>query len=67
MFKTLVSDAVAFMLTSAAASAATFEFEVNTSVGITARVLSDLGKTQARESKIILGAAVIDDILGLVF
>jgi len=37
-----------------------------TSVGITARVLTDLGKIQARESKIILGAAVLDDILGLV-
>ena len=37
-----------------------------TSVGITARVLTDLGKIQARESKIILGAAVIDDVLGLV-
>jgi Kef-type K+ transport system membrane component KefB len=37
-----------------------------TSVGITARVLADLGKLQQRESKIILGAAVIDDILGLV-
>ncbi len=37
-----------------------------TSVGITARVLSDLGKINARESKIILGAAVIDDVLGLV-
>ena len=37
-----------------------------TSVGITARVLKDIGKIQARESKIILGAAVIDDILGLV-
>ena len=37
-----------------------------TSVGITARVLSDLGKLSARESKIILGAAVIDDVLGLV-
>ncbi|HEX2253783.1 MAG TPA: cation:proton antiporter [Thermoanaerobaculia bacterium] len=37
-----------------------------TSVGITARVLTDLGKVQARESKVILGAAVIDDILGLV-
>lgn len=37
-----------------------------TSVGITARVLKDLGKMQLRESKIILGAAVIDDILGLV-
>lgn len=37
-----------------------------TSVGITARVLTDLGKISARESKIILGAAVIDDVLGLV-
>jgi Kef-type K+ transport system membrane component KefB len=37
-----------------------------TSVGITARVLKDLGKTSARESRIILGAAVIDDVLGLV-
>ncbi len=37
-----------------------------TSVGITARVLDDLGKLSARESKIILGAAVIDDVLGLV-
>jgi len=37
-----------------------------TSVGITARVLTDLGKIQAKESKIILGAAVIDDVLGLV-
>jgi Kef-type K+ transport system membrane component KefB len=37
-----------------------------TSVGITARVLADLGKLSARESKIVLGAAVIDDVLGLV-
>jgi len=37
-----------------------------TSVGITARVLTDLGKITTRESKIILGAAVIDDVLGLV-
>jgi Kef-type K+ transport system membrane component KefB len=37
-----------------------------TSVGITARVLADLGKLAARESRIILGAAVIDDVLGLV-
>jgi Kef-type K+ transport system membrane component KefB len=37
-----------------------------TSVGITARVLKDLGVTQSREGQIILGAAVIDDILGLV-
>jgi Kef-type K+ transport system membrane component KefB len=37
-----------------------------TSVGITARVLTDLGKVTTREAKIILGAAVIDDVLGLV-
>ncbi|MBM80684.1 MAG: sodium:proton antiporter [Planctomycetaceae bacterium] len=37
-----------------------------TSVGITARVLQDLGQSKARESQIILGAAVIDDVLGLV-
>lgn len=37
-----------------------------TSVGITARVLADLGKLHAKESKIVLTAAIIDDILGLV-
>jgi Na+:H+ antiporter len=36
-----------------------------TSVGITARVLKDLGKLNTREARIILGAAVIDDVLGL--
>ncbi|HEX3282855.1 MAG TPA: cation:proton antiporter [Pyrinomonadaceae bacterium] len=36
-----------------------------TSVGITARVLKDLGKVKLRESRIILGAAVIDDVIGL--
>jgi Kef-type K+ transport system membrane component KefB len=36
-----------------------------TSVGITARVLSDLGYTGTRVARIILGAAVIDDILGI--
>lgn len=36
-----------------------------TSVGITARVLKDLGKLSLRESRIILGAAVIDDVIGL--
>ncbi|HXT52467.1 MAG TPA: cation:proton antiporter, partial [Thermoanaerobaculia bacterium] len=30
------------------------------------RVLADLGKLQAPESRIVLGAAVIDDVLGLV-
>lgn len=37
-----------------------------TSVAITARVLSDLGQLKRDESQVILGAAVIDDILGLV-
>jgi Kef-type K+ transport system membrane component KefB len=36
-----------------------------TSVGITARVLTDLGKISTSEARIIIGAAVIDDILGL--
>lgn len=36
-----------------------------TSVGITARVLRDLGKLATPEARIILGAAVIDDVLGL--
>src|SRR2546422_5741675 len=36
-----------------------------TSVGITARVLRDLGQTYRTEAKIILGAAAIDDVLGL--
>ena len=36
-----------------------------TSVGITARVLRDLGQMNRQESRIILGAAVIDDVLGL--
>jgi len=37
-----------------------------TSVGITARVLSDVKRTSSKEGRIILGAAVIDDVLGLV-
>jgi Kef-type K+ transport system membrane component KefB len=37
-----------------------------TSVGITARVLSDLGQSRSREARVILGAAVVDDVLGLV-
>ena len=37
-----------------------------TSVGITARVLQDLGRSQSAESRVILGAAVIDDVLGLI-
>jgi Kef-type K+ transport system membrane component KefB len=37
-----------------------------TSVGITARVLKDLGKSTTIEARTVLGAAVIDDVLGLV-
>src|SRR5574341_655421 len=36
-----------------------------TSVGITARVFHDLGALDSREAQIVLGAAVIDDVLGL--
>jgi Kef-type K+ transport system membrane component KefB len=39
---------------------------VATSVGITARVLRDLGVLATTESRIILGAAVIDDILAMI-
>lgn len=38
---------------------------VATSVGITARVLADLGLLDSTAARIILGAAVIDDVLGL--
>lgn len=37
-----------------------------TSVGITASVLKDLGALGSPEAKVILGAAVIDDVLGLI-
>jgi Kef-type K+ transport system membrane component KefB len=37
-----------------------------TSVGITARVFRDLGKSQIIEARIVLGAAVVDDVLGLI-
>ena len=37
-----------------------------TSVGITARVLQDLGRARSPEARLILGAAVIDDVLSLV-
>ncbi len=39
---------------------------VATSVGITARVISDMKVTRALESRIIIGAAVIDDVLGMI-
>ncbi|HUR00533.1 MAG TPA: cation:proton antiporter [Gemmatimonadaceae bacterium] len=37
-----------------------------TSVGISARVLSDLGQLSSREGQVVLGAAVIDDVVGLI-
>jgi len=37
-----------------------------TSVGITARVLKDMQRIQTREARVVLGAAVIDDVLGLI-
>ena len=37
-----------------------------TSVGITGRVFRDLGKLQTKEAQIVLGAAVIDDVMGLI-
>jgi Kef-type K+ transport system membrane component KefB len=37
-----------------------------TSVGITARVLQELRRSHSLEARVILGAAVIDDVLGLV-
>lgn len=37
-----------------------------TSIGITSKVLSELGKLTSTEGQIILGAAVIDDVLGII-
>lgn len=37
-----------------------------TSIGITVRVLNDLNRHQAKEGQIVLGAAVLDDVLGVV-
>ncbi len=51
-------DNVAYLFLGAAMTA--------TSVGITARVFKDLGKLQMKEAQIILGAAVIDDVMGLI-
>lgn len=39
---------------------------VATSVGITARVIKDMHLMEARESRIIIAAAVIDDVLGMI-
>jgi Kef-type K+ transport system membrane component KefB len=37
-----------------------------TSIGISARILKDFGRTRERGPQIVIGAAVIDDIIGLV-
>ena len=37
-----------------------------TSIGITARVLRDLNQIRSKESQLVLGAAVLDDVLGLI-
>jgi len=37
-----------------------------TSIGITVRVLSDLRRQQSSEGQIVLGAAVLDDVMGVV-
>lgn len=37
-----------------------------TSIGITVRVLTDLKRQHAVESQVVLGAAVIDDVLGVI-
>lgn len=37
-----------------------------TSIGITSRVLSEIGKLNSREGQIILGAAITDDVLGII-
>ncbi|MEJ2396519.1 MAG: cation:proton antiporter [Candidatus Thiodiazotropha sp.] len=37
-----------------------------TSIGITIRVLSDLGRQHEREGEVVLGAAVLDDVMGVI-
>ncbi|HJY09905.1 MAG TPA: cation:proton antiporter, partial [Nitrososphaeraceae archaeon] len=36
-----------------------------TSIAISVQVLSELGKMQTKEAKLILGAAIVDDILAI--
>jgi len=37
-----------------------------TSIGVTVRVLRDLGRQHSQEAQVVLGAAVLDDVLGVV-
>jgi Kef-type K+ transport system membrane component KefB len=36
-----------------------------TSIGVTVRILRDVGRQESREGQVVLGAAVIDDVLGV--
>jgi Kef-type K+ transport system membrane component KefB len=36
-----------------------------TSIGVTVRILRDVGRQDSREGQVVLGAAVIDDVLGV--
>lgn len=37
-----------------------------TSIGVTVRILADLGRQSSAEGQVVLGAAVIDDVLGVI-
>ncbi len=37
-----------------------------TSIGITAKVLAEIGRLSSKEGQIIIGAAVLDDVLGII-
>ncbi|MCX5965620.1 MAG: cation:proton antiporter [Cyanobacteria bacterium] len=37
-----------------------------TSIGITSKVLSEMGQLKSKEGQIIVGAAIIDDVLGII-
>ena len=57
---------MAMVQESALVSVFTATVLVATSVGVTARVLRDIGAISLPEARVILGAAVIDDVLGMV-
>jgi Kef-type K+ transport system membrane component KefB len=56
--RSLGADTLASLVVGAALTA--------TSVGITARVLSDLGRLNDPEGQVVLGAAILDDVMGLI-
>jgi Kef-type K+ transport system membrane component KefB len=60
--------AVTWLLPGATAAARVFLAAAltATSIGISARVLKDLGRTRSVEGRTILGAALLDDVIGLV-